>query len=116
MGENDADDCFIWPHIASRKLDQDAETVIQDCRETAANEIPLKTLSKTIVEDRINEQLKAGGESTSDWRKFWLRLMAESLSCEKEEDPLNAMQNVLEEKSKRIIFQNENDNHISGWT
>jgi cellulose biosynthesis protein BcsQ len=108
-GKMEADYGFIWPLLSSKNLEEDARKIVNDCRQFASDAkkhaISFKPLPTRELENLIDQQKKTGGTGLSSWREFWLQLMARSISCENEPDPLEAMQKLLGGNDTRIIFQ-----------
>ncbi|MCK4765300.1 MAG: hypothetical protein KAW12_24075 [Candidatus Aminicenantes bacterium] len=98
----------IWPLLTSGNLQDEAGNIVAACRQDVENEtkgrIFLKKFSGAEIEDRIALQKKEGRDDKSSWRKFWLRLMADSLSCEQGADPLEGMQKALADIDTGIVF------------
>jgi len=100
---------FIWPLLAPKSLGDKAKEIIADGRrditEKNKNAAPFKSLSSREIETQIDNQKDEGRADASSWRDFWFKLMAGSLSCADDRDPLEAMQKLLAENNTRVIFQ-----------
>lgn len=102
--ENNA---FILPLISSANLMDSAKKIIKDCHNYAVEtgKIEFKPVLSNEIEDRLAARKQDNSTDASVWRKFWINLMASSLSCEKDSaNPLEAMQKMLSEKNSRIVF------------
>ncbi len=97
---------IICPLISASNLKETARDIRKKSREYAGKElgINLSFPSDKDIEQLIDNQKKNGAEDRSSWRDFWIKIMASVLGCENEENPLAAMQNILAEKKKRLVF------------
>jgi len=102
-------DCFIWPLLASWDLEQEANTIIDRCRQFAIvkkkNVIQFNVIPRSDIEEMIGSEKEKRSTDISSWRRFWIQLMAKSLSCDCDPNPLAAMQKLLSDTDTRIIFQ-----------
>ncbi|MCU0284847.1 MAG: hypothetical protein MUF15_00485 [Acidobacteria bacterium] len=102
-------DCIIWPILASSHLGNEARNTITQCRqhaiETKKNAINFTILQQTDIQKMIDAEIDKRSTNISNWLEFWLLLMAKTLSCDNDPNPLAAMQRLLSVTDTRIIFQ-----------
>ncbi len=94
---------FIYPLIFPRNLQDDAKKIIRNCHENIP--IPFNLITQDEIRARMDEKKGSGGTNETVWKDFWLKLMADALSCGKEDHPLKAIQKTLAEKDQKVIFQ-----------
>ncbi|MCD4675671.1 MAG: ParA family protein, partial [Desulfobacula sp.] len=99
---------FMWPLIESVNLQDQAKKIIRNCHEYTGKELPdivFNLLKQSDIKDSIYGRLEAKETGETVWKNFWLRMMSDSMSCGEQEDPLAAMQDILQEKNEQILFQ-----------
>jgi MinD-like ATPase involved in chromosome partitioning or flagellar assembly len=99
---------FIWPLIESVNLQDQATEIIRTCHEYTGKELPdivFNSRRQSDIKDLIHSRLEAKETGETVWKNFWLRMMSDSMSCGEQEDPLAAMQDILQEKNEQILFQ-----------
>lgn len=97
----------IWPLLSSANLQEEARNILNDCRSETqkALEVKGRNLDQTEIKDQIRKALKEETWNESDWRHFWFRLMAESLSFTlSKKYPLDIIQENLNRYGKQVIF------------
>ncbi|MDM8548926.1 hypothetical protein QUF72_02565 [Desulfobacterales bacterium HSG2] len=94
---------FICPLIFSRNLEDDAKKIIRNCYESIP--ILFNEIRQSEIRARIDEKKASKETNETVWKDFWLRLMADALSCGEENNPLKAIQKVLTKKDENVIFQ-----------
>ncbi len=99
----DNNNAFIYPLIFPRNLEDDAKEIIRNCYENIP--IPFNHITQDEIRARIDEKKDSGKTNETIWKDFWLKLMADALSCGDEDNPLKAIQKVLAEKDEKVIFQ-----------
>ncbi len=100
-------DIFLYPLIASRNLQAEVKRdIIQKCQKAAMQPVSagFKPLTETEIKERIDRELEKEVKNDSLWKKFWLKIIADSLVCQESENLMEAIQTKLSEQNKKIIF------------
>jgi len=98
----------IWPLIRSANLEPQAEEIVRICYEYTRRQLPdmvFNPIKPSDIRDRIHAKLVEKETGEFAWKRIWLSIMADSLSCGKAEDPLAAMQDALLKSNAHVVFQ-----------
>ncbi len=101
-------DVYLWPLITPKNLKEKAKDIISGSHEYTQQKLSFvrfKPLKNSEIGERIDKLLESHETNETVWKKFWLKMMADSLSCGETEKPLETMQNLLAESGEKIIFQ-----------
>ncbi len=99
---------FIWPLIQSANLDEQAKEIVASCHDDTRAQLPgiaFNPISQSDIRDRVLAKLEGRETSELAWKRFWLGMMADSLSCGEADDPLSAMQKALSKTSAHVVIQ-----------
>ncbi|HAO20848.1 MAG TPA: hypothetical protein DCQ37_10540, partial [Desulfobacteraceae bacterium] len=108
FGLNSEKDIHLLPLISSRNLGTKAKKTVTECWEYAKQSISsvrFNPIDKDEIRKRIDEFHQSGASTETEWKNFWLKVMADSLSCGQSENHIEAMQNLLSQSGKKIVFQ-----------
>lgn len=97
---------YVWPLLSSANLQNEASRILEACRQESQKALKVRPpLTQTAIKDRIQNALKNKKWQESDWRRFWLRLMAESLPIPVDDkEPLVKIHEHLVRSNQRIVF------------
>ena len=109
LGETGSGDGYIWPLLTSHDLEAEAKNIIHECRNNTLNKLgtnfSLRNLPTSEILDYISKTRQSANTDKSAWRKSWFSLMATVMGCETSGDPLRAMQQLLSDENRSIVFQ-----------
>ncbi|MCL5045350.1 MAG: hypothetical protein M1598_00800 [Actinobacteria bacterium] len=96
---------LCWPLLQCGALKGKAKELVDDCRAATRKALGVGDGPQhTWVLDQVRDMLKDQSQDASDWRRFWLRLIAYSIGIEVgREDPLSLLHERLDKTDARLV-------------